>query len=1478
MISKKLSFKAKIGISIFLIIVAFNNLFAQTSGEFIPLSKTYPDSSKGDPEFIRGNMVIIGSSILGVDDETHDPNDEYDIEVSSGGQTRAYIDIDSDPDRDTKYTDGGFPIYQNLLSTESEYSGIPGTLSEDGTTLLNNEPILDNYGAPNYGKWLDDTPSLAGPFLPGVEEGTFSSSAAELKINNSSNGSCSKIQRAYLYWSGLYTGEQFVSNDEDTPISNKNYRYVTRERPDCIDENGNPCELYTDIKILPPGGSTYYDIKFNNSGNTANSLKSEILYDDTWSRELNVAHSIYNKSSTIHPTAPFNTIPEDQGWIGQPSYACRADITPLMQNLQDSRESVEGFWTVANIRTTVGSKLWGLGAGWSIVLVYEDPLESQKNITFYDGYVSVINEGVTTTLDGFQTPPAGPINVEFASLSIEGDARLYSDNIAINGTKISATKPAGVNSDIGYDSSNFFDSSITSIDRSTLDLFNLKRFPNSLVNLGFDSDHFIVDNTDNSIIGNSDTSATINLSAGDFSNDQTSTYFTAISIEVLSPEIQLINTVSRSDGSELPLDEVIDLGEEIIYTSTIANNGNAEAINTLFTDILPINTVFNPETANFSVSPPLPAGYEFTYDSNYESGEIDTNGDPILTTKISLEIPDSIDTANGEGFLEPNDQVNIQFSVNVVSDCRLLRNACSSKIENQSYVEFASILDPGTLIHIDSAFEMDDCGTPINGPTITFANQTACNSSTIVEILCIEEPLEISAGNGFDIYEWYVDNPFGTPYEIGVFDANDIPFTNDAIGDTTLNQQEVMVLDSGFYHVYQEISGVDCQRVSLTYEIQGLDFFDTNIDPFANAATKNELLCPDTNVVEVTEILICDLTDTVTLGSTEYPVGTDVTWQRLDDSAGCTKSNDLCSYPDTSTGGAPCFAPSFSTNHTETFDFNDEGVYKLTVSLNGGCPFEYYFNIISYGVTPDINVASGGECNSGDVVIELSGVDLDIGGNLDGYSVDFVTLDTSNNIVSILVDDSTTPSITIPASAGDVRVQAIVKSDNSGTDSCTYASNIVPVTFFNLEVDNVNITREPTCFEDRASTTTYDDSKGDVRIDLTGDSDPFYYYYLRNTADNSISQLSGQQGTDYYEFEDVDPGNYVIEAFSSSNTIATTDPIPNCTVVSNPFEIIEVPGYRAVISTQQLSCNPAQITLTVEALDPNNPINYNDIIVNFTDANDNSNFKSFSYSADGSTAVTFTVDDSSVIVTTIDPDTGDFITTDSGADMYIDDLYTNESGTNPLDNNIQIQVFNSSCPLDIPNVIINPFEKLELTIDLINTKEPSCSDFSDGRIAISAFGDNLIDITGYEIIDAFPDYSFIGSANSSGVFDNLPAGDYTIEASQSVGQNICNATIDFTLTNTNENCPVLSNPELEKEAANISIYPLPAKNTVTINNISSLKMESIEVYNITGELLITESTELNEETLVDISDLKAGVYIAKINTEKGKIIKKVIKK
>jgi len=71
-----------------------------------------------------------------------------------------------------------------------------------------------------------------------------------------------------------------------------------------------------------------------------------------------------------------------------------------------------------------------------------------------------------------------------------------------------------------------------------------------------------------------------------------------------------------------------------------------------------------------------------------------------------------------------------------------------------------------------------------------------------------------------------------------------------------------------------------------------------------------------------------------------------------------------------------------------------------------------------------------------------------------------------------------------------------------------------------------------------------------------------------------------------------------------------------------------------------------------------------------------------------------------------------------------------------------------------------------------------------------------------------------------------------------------------------------------------NIYPNPATNNITIEN-SNFVISNIELYNITGQLVKTEN--VNSMSInMNISDLKTGIYILEVHTNKTSIRRKLI--
>ena len=73
----------------------------------------------------------------------------------------------------------------------------------------------------------------------------------------------------------------------------------------------------------------------------------------------------------------------------------------------------------------------------------------------------------------------------------------------------------------------------------------------------------------------------------------------------------------------------------------------------------------------------------------------------------------------------------------------------------------------------------------------------------------------------------------------------------------------------------------------------------------------------------------------------------------------------------------------------------------------------------------------------------------------------------------------------------------------------------------------------------------------------------------------------------------------------------------------------------------------------------------------------------------------------------------------------------------------------------------------------------------------------------------------------------------------------------------------------------VSIYPNPAKSTITISSKEALK--SLKIFDEAGRLVRAESSLKGSRLDVNISSLQTGNYVITVETEKQKVTKKLIK-
>ena len=81
----------------------------------------------------------------------------------------------------------------------------------------------------------------------------------------------------------------------------------------------------------------------------------------------------------------------------------------------------------------------------------------------------------------------------------------------------------------------------------------------------------------------------------------------------------------------------------------------------------------------------------------------------------------------------------------------------------------------------------------------------------------------------------------------------------------------------------------------------------------------------------------------------------------------------------------------------------------------------------------------------------------------------------------------------------------------------------------------------------------------------------------------------------------------------------------------------------------------------------------------------------------------------------------------------------------------------------------------------------------------------------------------------------------------------------------------------ESILSELKVFPNPVIDELFVSNSKSF-IESIDVYNILGRTVVSEFESLNNERIkVDFSNLPNGIYLLKIDTQKGSVFKRILK-
>ncbi|WP_340076284.1 T9SS type B sorting domain-containing protein [Leptobacterium sp. I13] len=898
---------------------------------------------------------------------------------------------------------------------------------------------------------------------------------------------CSRIVYAGLYWSAVYRYNEGFSTFPGNG--------------DGIREND-----FNQVKLRVPGG-VYQDI-----------TADEIIFDGLGDPDFGV-------------NSP---------------YTCYADVTSILTALPNP----DGEYFVGNIRATNGYINGGGSAGWTIVIVYENPTLPGKFITTFDGFAGVDSGTGVVDVDytGFNTLPAPlPVRANLSILTLEGDNRITGDQLAIRAnsnpsfTQLSNTvNPA----------TNFFNANIT-ID----DAIVTTRNPNSINTLGHDADRFAISNPLNSVIPNDETAATLRISS---TGDRYYVYFNALDVEIIEPLINLSKTVEDGAGNDIGGGGV-SLGQEIVYVLNFQNVGNDDATNYTIRDVFPPNVVFPPngtiQAGDVIFPAPLSATEEVTYVF-----------DPV-TNEITFSIPD--------GYIEIGDpEYEIRIKVRVVDSCSELRDACSNIIQNQAFSTYQGVLNDNVITDDPSFSGFDNCNFGIPGATNFLTDLDNCDF-TRDEVLC-GNSITITAGAGFDTYVW-----------------------TDSAGNVVGNTQSITVSATGTYTV-TKTAPAPCLSFDETVNVVLFGNTATNpVIPFADEVAT----CPNDGD-DLPKIFLCGLNDSRFI-DTEITDSNNIVWQRLDESScpavgidDCANKNQTCTWIDVKTGN--------------DFNVNQEGEYRLVINYQNGCFNRFYFNVSQNLLSPSV-LAEDIICNTpGEIIVTNVPSDyeysLDPAGpyqtnpvfsintagtytvyirqqNLGAgsclFSVPNIDIRERDFSVDLITEDvycgGTLGSIRVQVN--DVNPQYYYEISQGGTVIDNFGpSNDNDYTFSSLNPGTYTVTvnTDDGCvftgnttirdFSDLALTATVSQNvscrEGNIQMNASGGQTPYNYAIysyngvLVDPADYQFQTsvifdvLLGEQGT--YEFIVVDRNN--------------------CTAVSNPVTIIVEPDAEYTSTITDISC------------------------------------------------------------------------------------------------------------------------------------------------------------------------------------------------------------------------------------------------------------------------------------------------------------------
>ncbi len=377
-----------------------------------------------------------------------------------------------------------------------------------------------------------------------------------------------------------------------------------------------------------------------------------------------------------------------------------------------------GAYTAANVALTAASGQW---AGWTLVVAYQNPTGTLRNLSVFDGFqlADATNPTIDVSVSGFITPPSGPVNSNVGLVTYDGD-RGQNDAGATPSLRFGPTTASLSNVFNAVNPVNDVFNSSVSLNGVDVTAGRTPAYSNTL---GIDIDVF----QPNTPLPNGSTSLVARISGS--GTDVNYPGIMSIATDVFEPEIVTNFNKAATDSNGAPFRP----GDEVMYSISVSNTGNDGASDLVIADPLPVGVTYVPNSIVVVSGPNAGAKSDAAGD---DQAEFDGS-------QIVFRAGVGADAGNG-GTLSPapaaNSSTELQFRVTIdagVDNGTDLTNVASIDYTSQTTgVPGTGTTPPTTFTVVNEAnLQITKTNTPADGPNDAAADTVIAGASVDYSIV-----------------------------------------------------------------------------------------------------------------------------------------------------------------------------------------------------------------------------------------------------------------------------------------------------------------------------------------------------------------------------------------------------------------------------------------------------------------------------------------------------------------------------------------------------------------------------------------------------------------------------------------------------------------------------------------------------------------------------------------------------------------------